>query len=60
MYNSGLARTETRGMHRRTDFNKQDTTQHYRLLSGGLDRVWVKPDPQSVKVEKKELVTAGN
>jgi len=57
MYNSGLARTETRGMHRRTDFNKQDVTQHYRLLSGGLDQVWVKPDPQSVKVEKKELVT---
>jgi hypothetical protein len=44
-------------MHRRTDFNKQDATQHYRLLSGGLDQVWVKPDPQSVKVEKKELVT---
>ncbi|MFC5649314.1 FAD-dependent oxidoreductase [Paenibacillus solisilvae] len=44
MYSSALARTETRGMHKRVDFPQQDTEQRYRLLSGGLDQVWVKPE----------------
>ncbi len=43
MYESGLARRETRGMHVRTDFPERDAAQHYRLISGGLDQVWVKP-----------------
>ncbi|MEK8132241.1 FAD-binding protein [Paenibacillus filicis] len=42
MYASALQRTETRGMHRREDFPQLDPSQHYRLLSGGLDQVWVK------------------
>jgi succinate dehydrogenase/fumarate reductase flavoprotein subunit len=42
MYQSALVRTETRGMHKRVDFPKQDERQRYRLLSGGLDEVWVK------------------
>lgn len=45
MYNSALARTETRGMHKREDYKTLDEKQHYRLVSGGLDRVWVKPEP---------------
>jgi succinate dehydrogenase/fumarate reductase flavoprotein subunit len=43
MYESGLERRETRGMHVRTDFPGKDAAQHYRLISGGLDKVWVKP-----------------
>ncbi|MGO4329941.1 FAD-dependent oxidoreductase [Cupriavidus sp. 2TAF22] len=40
MYRSALARTETRGMHRRTDHPGLDASQRYRLVSGGLDAVW--------------------
>ena len=43
MYRSALARTETRGMHKRLDHPDQDPAQHHRLLSGGLDEVWVRP-----------------
>jgi succinate dehydrogenase/fumarate reductase flavoprotein subunit len=45
MYQSAKVRTETRGMHKREDFPKLDSSQHYRLLSGGLDQVWVKSTP---------------
>lgn len=41
MYNSALARTETRGMHKREDYKGQDASQHHRLISGGLDEVRV-------------------
>ena len=44
MYNSALQRTESRGMHKRVDYPHQDSQQQHRLLSGGLDRVWVKPE----------------
>lgn len=44
MYNSALARTETRGMHKREDFKDTDHGQHHRLISGGLDQVWVKTE----------------
>ncbi|MBG1240033.1 FAD-dependent oxidoreductase [Nostoc sp. NZL] len=54
MYNSGLQRQETRGMHKREDYPQQDPNQQYRLLSGGLDKIWVKPE--SV-VANRELVT---
>nr|WP_306422124.1 FAD-binding protein [Nostoc sp. CHAB 5715] len=39
MYNSGLQRQETRGMHKREDYPQQDPNQQYRLLSGGLDKI---------------------
>ncbi|WP_090640400.1 FAD-dependent oxidoreductase [Paenibacillus sp. UNC496MF] len=45
MYNTALRRTETRGMHKREDFPQLDAAQHYRLQSGGLDRVWVREEP---------------
>jgi succinate dehydrogenase/fumarate reductase flavoprotein subunit len=41
MYRSALARTETRGMHRRVDHAALDPRQQYHLISGGLDEVWV-------------------
>ena len=41
MYRSALQRTETRGMHRRRDHQTLDPGQRHRLISGGLDEVWV-------------------
>ncbi len=40
MFTSALARTESRGMHRRDDRPDTDPGQQYRLLTGGLDHVW--------------------
>ena len=45
MYRSALQRTETRGMHRRQEYQALDDGQHHRLLSGGLDEVWVRKTP---------------
>jgi succinate dehydrogenase/fumarate reductase flavoprotein subunit len=44
MYHAALARTESRGMAKRLDFPEQDVAQHRRLTTGGLDRVWVRPE----------------
>lgn len=43
---SALARTETRGMHTRTDHPATDPGQAHRLLVGGLDDPWVRRDPE--------------
>jgi succinate dehydrogenase/fumarate reductase flavoprotein subunit len=43
MYRSALQRTETRGMARRQDHTGLDLGQQHRLISGGLDEVWVRP-----------------
>jgi succinate dehydrogenase/fumarate reductase flavoprotein subunit len=40
MYRSGLARKESRGMHRRDDFPDQDDRQRHYITTGGLDEVW--------------------
>ncbi len=45
MYNAALARTETRGMHRRDDFPKQDQAQHHRLIVSGLANIAVRSEP---------------
>jgi len=45
---AAFARTETRGMHRRDDLPATSTTQAHRLLVGGLDRVWTRPEQHSV------------
>ncbi|MEH2113269.1 FAD-binding protein [Nostoc sp.] len=42
MYSSAIERKETRGMHRHLDYPEQDANQQHYLVSGGLDRVWVK------------------
>ncbi|MGH3582330.1 MAG: pyridine nucleotide-disulfide oxidoreductase, partial [Mycobacterium sp.] len=44
MYRTALARNETRGMAKRLDFPDQDPGQHHRLLTGGLDDIWVRPE----------------
>ncbi|MEH2357248.1 FAD-binding protein [Nostoc sp.] len=45
MYSSAIERKETRGMHRHLDYPEQDANQQHHLISGGLDRVWVKSQP---------------
>jgi succinate dehydrogenase/fumarate reductase flavoprotein subunit len=47
MYHAALQRTESRGMHKRLDHPEQDPAQHYRLLTGGLDVLWSRPDESS-------------
>jgi succinate dehydrogenase/fumarate reductase flavoprotein subunit len=42
MYRAALAHTETRGMHRRDDFPKQDANQHHRLIVSGLSSIAVR------------------
>ncbi|WP_330255284.1 FAD-binding protein [Nocardia sp. NBC_00565] len=44
MYESALARTETRGMSKRADHPELDPAQHHHILSGGLDTVWTSTD----------------
>jgi len=53
MYRSGLARKESRGMHRRDDFPDQDDRQRHYITSGGLDEVWtaVRPHAEAAYAE---------
>lgn len=44
---SGIERRETRGLNRRLDFPQQDNGGVHRLLSGGLDQVWVRQDAKA-------------
>ncbi|MCV7424035.1 FAD-binding protein [Mycobacterium yunnanensis] len=44
MYHAALQRNETRGMHKRVDLPRQDPTQRHRLLIGGLDALWTRPE----------------
>lgn len=55
MYRSGLERRETRGMHKRLDYAELDSRQQHHLISGGLDQVWVKPEPIVTATPVKEL-----
>jgi succinate dehydrogenase/fumarate reductase flavoprotein subunit len=51
MYASGLHRTETRGMHKHMDCPGTDPSQQRRLVCGGLDEVWVRPEPSASVAE---------
>ncbi|TWB34618.1 FAD-dependent oxidoreductase [Nitrospirillum pindoramense] len=48
---SALARTESRGLHRREDAAALDPAQTHRLVSGGLDAVWVAPEGAAVSTQ---------
>ncbi|MEC5387510.1 FAD-binding protein [Uliginosibacterium sp. H3] len=50
MYRSALARTETRGMHKREDFPAIDAGQHHLITTGGLDDIWVTTRPATTPV----------
>jgi succinate dehydrogenase/fumarate reductase flavoprotein subunit len=51
MYSSAIERQETRGMHRHLDYPALDANQQHYLISGGLDRVWVKAQPLDSNLE---------
>ena len=44
-YFAGLNRKETRGIHKRLDYPKLDPEQRHYLAVGGLDKLWVRPEP---------------
>ncbi|XYI01878.1 FAD-binding protein [Sorangium sp. So ce1128] len=44
MFNAARARTETRGMHKHKDHPGLDPAQQRRLITGGLDQVWVRSE----------------
>jgi succinate dehydrogenase/fumarate reductase flavoprotein subunit len=44
MYHAALTRTETRGMHKRLDYPTQNPVQRHRLLTGGIDEIWSRPE----------------
>jgi succinate dehydrogenase/fumarate reductase flavoprotein subunit len=46
MYHAALQRTESRGMHRRFDYTELDPGQQHRLITGGLDELWSRPEPE--------------
>ncbi|MEZ0341858.1 FAD-binding protein [Mycobacterium sp. pV006] len=52
---ASLARTETRGMHRREDRPHLDERMTHRLLVGGLDTVWTAPDPVAPRLLRDEI-----
>ncbi|MFE7745770.1 FAD-binding protein [Nocardia sp. NPDC057455] len=54
---SALLRTESRGMHRRTDHPGASDTWRMRLMSGGVRSVWVRPDaPPSMPEQPRDIV----
>ncbi|MGO4682140.1 FAD-dependent oxidoreductase [Hyphomicrobium sp. 2TAF46] len=55
---TATTRRETRGIHRRDDFPVQDSGFAVRLLSGGLDQVWVRIDGTSANAQPSQLEAA--
>ncbi|OBF33631.1 pyridine nucleotide-disulfide oxidoreductase [Mycobacterium sp. ACS1612] len=48
MYHAALSRPESRGMHKRLDYPASNPAHGHRLLTGGLDDVWTRPEPVRV------------
>ncbi|MGK8522341.1 FAD-binding protein [Nocardia asteroides] len=55
---SALARTESRGMHRRTDHPGAAAHWRVRLVSGGIREVWVRPDAPGTTPEQPRDIVA--
>jgi succinate dehydrogenase/fumarate reductase flavoprotein subunit len=55
MYRSALARTETRGMHKREDHPGLDPAQRHHLVSAGLDDVAITVNAAAAKRPQQEL-----
>ncbi len=53
MYRSALARTETRGMHKREDRPRLDAAQRHHLISAGLDEVKVTVHPAAERSQQE-------
>ncbi|WP_197381666.1 FAD-dependent oxidoreductase [Mycolicibacterium mengxianglii] len=53
---SSLARTETRGLHRREDVPGEDHRFRHRILVGGTDEVWTADDPVQPQLISEEAV----
>jgi succinate dehydrogenase/fumarate reductase flavoprotein subunit len=51
MYASALERQESRGMHKHLDFPELDPGQQRRLVCGGLDQVWVRPEVEASRAD---------
>jgi succinate dehydrogenase/fumarate reductase flavoprotein subunit len=47
MYETARQRTESRGMHKHLDYPGEDSSQQRRLVAGGLDQIWVRPEPSN-------------
>jgi len=46
-YTAALARDESRGMHQREDASEQKPEKARRLLIGGLDEIWTRPEAEA-------------
>jgi succinate dehydrogenase/fumarate reductase flavoprotein subunit len=57
MYASASERHETRGMHKHLDYPTSDAAQQRRLISGGLDRIWVRPDATQPQPQRTSAAT---
>jgi succinate dehydrogenase/fumarate reductase flavoprotein subunit len=53
MYRSALARTESRGMHRREEFGALDPAQRHHLISRGLDEIEVTAIPAAQRAPQE-------
>lgn len=51
---ASLARAESRGLHRREDLPERNHRYDHRLLVGGLDQVWIAPDPVAPQLISSE------
>jgi succinate dehydrogenase/fumarate reductase flavoprotein subunit len=57
-YTSALARTESRGMHRRTDFPQIDPLQQHHQIVSGVDAIALRYEHPTPRLPVAELVSA--